>query len=367
LSANSTTVTATSRMSSKRRTVPAGAVLALIEALQSIDGDVAGALSAAGLTDALAALESGAQSDISRVAFARLAQDCVLAFHFHACRRDALRPLPVQHFRLMCIAMLACPSLRIALEVAAEFQHMALGGRGLLGLVVCDDQVTLTLDTEVRGRQIGDMLVAMFGLAAYHRLLGWLAHTEIPLTGVALNFPPVREQRAFNELLQLEPEFDQPGNSISFAAHFLDYPIVRSFGELSQLLALFPFDLLPPDYGSQSLAERTRAATSAALARGERSPPLGRIANMFGLSVPTFRRRLADEKASLTAIRAQCQRKLASHLLSETNMTVKEVAYRVQFADAATFRRAFRNWTGQSPQSYRSAVRAIKGEPSARG
>ena len=76
---------------------------------------------------------------------------------------------------------------------------------------------------------------------------------------------------------------------------------------------------------------------------------------------------MADEKASLTAIRAQCQRKLASHLLSETNMTVKEVAYRVQFADAATFRRAFRNWTGQSPQSYRSAVRAIKGEPSARG
>ncbi len=356
----STSSAVTTRMSATRRTVPGGAVLALIEALQSIDGDVPGALSSAGLTGAWTALERGELSDISRVAFARLAQDCVLAFHFHACRRDALRPLPVQHFRLICIAMLACPTLRVALEVASEFQHMALGGRGLLGLVTREGQATLTLDTEVRGRQIGDMLVAMFGLAAYHRLLGWLAHAEIPLTGVALNFPPVREQRAFNELLQLEPEFNQPGNSITFPAHFLDYSVVRSFGELSQLLALFPFDLLPPDYGSQSLAERTRAATSAALVRRESPPTLSRLAKMFGLSVPTFRRRMADENASLTAIRAECRRELAYHLLGETNMTVKEVAYRVQFVDVATFRRAFRNWTGQSPQSYRSAVRGYE-------
>ena len=339
-----------------RRTVPASAVLVLIDALRSIDGDVPGALRAAGLTDRWDALESRSQSDISRVAFARLAQDCVLAFHFHACRRDALRPLPVQHFRLMCIAMLACPTLRAALEVAAEFHRMALDGRGHLGLRVEDGQATLTLDTEVRGRQSGDMLVAMFGLAAFHRLLGWLAHAEIPLTGVALNFPPVRAQSAFNELLQLEPAFGQPANSISFSAHFLDYPVVRKFGELSQLLALFPFDLLPPDYGSQSLAERARAATSAALARQERSPTLDRLANMFGLSIPTFRRRMADEKTSLTEIRARCQSELALHLLGETSLTVKEIAYRMQFADAATFRRAFRNWTGGSPQSYRSSL-----------
>lgn len=346
------------RIAGKRRTVPAGAVLALIEALESIEGDVAGALGMAGLADAWPRIASGALADVSRITFARLAQECVLAFHYHACRRDALRPLPVNNFRLMCIALLACPSLRIAIEVASAFQDMALGGRGRLDVQTVAGQTTLTLDTEVRGRQIGDMLVAMFGLAAYHRLFGWLTHAEIPLTRATLAFPPVREQRAFNELLQLEPEFGHRGNSITFPAHFLDQPVVRSYGELSNLFALFPFDLLPPDYDSQSLAERTRAATSAALARRESPPPLDRLANMFGLSVATFRRRMAEERTSLSAIRAQCRGELAMRLLGETDMTVKEIAYRVQFGDVATFRRAFRGWTGRSPQAYRTAARS---------
>jgi AraC-like DNA-binding protein len=341
------------RIVGKRRTVPAGAVLALIEALESIEGDVAGTLLMAGLADAWPRIESGALTDVSRVSFARLAQDCVLAFHYHACQRDALRPLPVNNFRLMCIALLACPTLRIAVEVASAFQDMALGGRGRLDARITDGQVTLTLDTQVRGRQIGDMLVAMFGLAAFHRLFGWLTHVEIPLTRVTLCFPPVREQRAFNELLQLEPEFGQRDNSITFPAYFFDQPIVRNYEELSNLFALFPFDLLPPDYDTHSLAERTRAATSAALARREAPPSLNRLANMFGLSISTFRRRMAEEKASLIAIRNECRCELATRLLEETDMTVKEVSYRVQFCDVATFRRAFRSWTGRSPQAHR--------------
>jgi AraC-like DNA-binding protein len=342
----------------KRRTVPTGAVLVLIEALQSIEGDVPGALRRAGLADVWPCIAGGRQADVSRISFARLAQECVMAFHYHACRRDALRPLPVDTFRLMCIALLACPTLHIALEVASAFQDMALGGRERLEVRTTAGQVTLTQHADVRGRQVGDMIVAMFGLAAHHRLFGWLTHVEIPLTRVTLAFAPMREQRAFNELFQLEPEFGHPGNSISFAAHFLDRPIVRSYGELASLFALFPFDLLPPDYDSQSLAERTRVAMSAALARRESPPTLGRLANMFGLTIATFRRRLAEERTSLIAIRAECRRTMAGRLLEETEMTVKEIAYRVQFGDVATFRRAFRGWTGCSPQAYRTTARA---------
>ncbi len=338
-----------------RRTVPAEAVAVLLDALDAIGGDVASAMKAAGLGDGLSGTRTGAQQEIDRVIFARLAQECVLSFHYHACRRDGLRPLPVSHLRLMCLAMLACPNLRTAIETASQFQHMALDGRGRTELSINGEIATFVLDTGLRGRQVGDMLVILYGLAMFHRIFGWFIHEEIEAKRVLLNFPEATSQSAFRELFELDPEFDQPFNGFSFPARILDRPIVRTFEELSDLFALFPFDLLPPDYENQSLAERTSAATYAALSRNMPPPALIHLANMFGLSAPTFRRRLRAENDCMTAIRNRCRQQLAESLLREGVETVKEIAFRLQFSDLASFRRAFRNWTGLSPQAFRQA------------
>lgn len=340
----------------RRRTVPGEAVQVLLDALDAIGGDVDGALKAAGLKIRQRMFETAAPREIGRTAFARLAQECVLAFHYHACRRDSLRPLPVSNLRLMCLAMLACPNLRIAIETAGQFQHMALDGRSRVEITVEDDTATFLLDTGLQGRQVGDMLVMLYGLAMFHRIFGWFTHEEIPLDRVLLSFPCATFQPAFRELFLLDPEFDQLFNGFTFPARFLDRPIVRTFGELSDLFALFPFDLLPPDYDSQSLIERTSAATYAALSRNENPPMLAQLANMFGLSVPTFRRRLKAEGASMTAIRNRCRQQLAERLLIEGDETVKEIAFRLQFSDVAAFRRAFRVWTGLSPQAFRQTT-----------
>lgn len=340
------------------RTAPSGAARVLIQALEQIDGDIEGALSKARLLDQWPEILSNHQQDIPRNSFAILAQECVLACHLQACRRDSLPPLPPRNFRLMCTALLACPTLGVAIEVASDFQEIALGGVNRLEWHVKGGIFTLSLNAQVRGRQVGDMLVSMFGLAAFHRLLGWLAWTHIPLTQVQLSFPQVPEQAAFNELFQLQPEFDCPVNSISFPVHFLQRPIARKYDELADLFALFPFDIHPPDFEEQSLAERSRQAIAAALTRQEYIPSLERLANMFGLSTSSYRRRMSEEGASLIEIRRACRKDLAAKLLSKSSLTVSEIAYKLQFADVATFRRAFRQWMGCSPRQYRISARS---------
>lgn len=339
----------------RRRTVPAEAVNVLLDALDAIGGDVDQALQAAGMGTRQQIARAGGLQEIGRTTFARLSQECVLAFHYHACRRDALKPLPVKHLRLMCLAMLACPNLRIAIETAGQVHNMALDGHGQAEVFVEGDRATFVLDTGLRGRQVGDMLVMLYGLAMFHRIFGWFTHEEIQLDRVQLRFPEATAQPAFWELFPLDPEFDQPFNAISFPAYYLDRPVVRTFDELSDLFTLFPFDLLPPDYDSQSLVERTRAANQAALSRNETPPDLAQLAHMFGLSVPTYRRRLQSEGGSVMAIRNQCRRELAERLLVDGGQTVKEIAFRLQFGDIAAFRRAFRGWTGMSPQAFRQA------------
>jgi AraC-like DNA-binding protein len=50
------------------------------------------------------------------------------------------------------------------------------------------------------------------------------------------------------------------------------------------------------------------------------------------------------------------RRDLAFHHLSDPRLQVSEIAYLLGFAEAASFNRAFRRWTGLTPSEYRAAL-----------
>jgi AraC-like DNA-binding protein len=47
------------------------------------------------------------------------------------------------------------------------------------------------------------------------------------------------------------------------------------------------------------------------------------------------------------------RRSLATELLENTHMVIDQVAERVGFSDATSFRKAFKKWTGRSPTDFR--------------
>jgi len=338
------------------QTVPTEAARVLLESLQAIGGDVPRALAAAGLSGAAPPSAWPQGMAISRNSFARLAREAIVAMDSHLCRREGLRSLPYSSFKLICLAMMSCPTLGTAIEVACDSYGEIVEGGGALSLTVADGEARLALNLGGHGSSVSDLLVTMYALASYHRLLGWLTHGEITLTRVTMNYPARLEQPAFNMLLQLDPEFGQPINSIGFSASSLDRPVERHYYELVELLSFFPFDLFPPAYDDSSMMERVQSATIAAMLMGERLPDAEQLAHMFGLSISTFRRRIVAENSSITAIRNQCRQRLAIQMLRKTKLSVKEVATRVQFLDAASFRRAFRAWVGCSPDKFRKTI-----------
>jgi AraC-like DNA-binding protein len=106
---------------------------------------------------------------------------------------------------------------------------------------------------------------------------------------------------------------------------------------------------------SGQFAEAVEHLIATQLARGEAIPTLTQFASFFNISSATFRRRLAEEHISLGEIKERCRRDLAVELLApEFRLKVADVATRLGFSDARAFRRAFRLWTGQSPDAYRT-------------
>lgn len=95
--------------------------------------------------------------------------------------------------------------------------------------------------------------------------------------------------------------------------------------------------------------------------RVDEAHALGDIAEQFNCSDRTLRRRLASQGANYRGLRDQVRHERAADLLRHTGMSVAEVAQAVGFADARSFRRAFKRWTGRLPGEARDAALPVPG------
>lgn len=82
-----------------------------------------------------------------------------------------------------------------------------------------------------------------------------------------------------------------------------------------------------------------------------------KTAERLGMSKRTLQRRLEDEGESFRALVNSTRENLARHYLGNTKMSAGEIAFLLGFEDPNSFYRAFQDWTGQTPDSARHAMR----------
>jgi AraC-like DNA-binding protein len=80
------------------------------------------------------------------------------------------------------------------------------------------------------------------------------------------------------------------------------------------------------------------------------------LAEALAISPRTLSRRLKEEGTSFPQLRAEVGIEHAQVLLLETDKAISQVAHTVGFADAATFTRAFKRATGQTPSQWRGGA-----------
>lgn len=82
-------------------------------------------------------------------------------------------------------------------------------------------------------------------------------------------------------------------------------------------------------------------------------PRMNAVAEAFSLSVRTFRNRLSQNGSSFQALLDQQRQEQACALLRDSEVSVKEIAYRLGFRESSNFSRVFKRWTGMTPLDYR--------------
>jgi AraC-like DNA-binding protein len=101
-------------------------------------------------------------------------------------------------------------------------------------------------------------------------------------------------------------------------------------------------------------AERVRASLLELLPAGNGS--MEGVARDLAMSTRTLQRRLKGEGTTFQAILDSTRESLARHYLSESELSAGEISFLLGYEDPRSFYRAFRAWTGQTPNLVRAAT-----------
>ena len=74
------------------------------------------------------------------------------------------------------------------------------------------------------------------------------------------------------------------------------------------------------------------------------------------ISDRTLRRRLQEESTSFKEILNEVRMTMAQEYLSNTTLSIQEIAYLLEYSEASNFHRAFKNWCNKTPNDYRDSL-----------
>jgi AraC-like DNA-binding protein len=150
--------------------------------------------------------------------------------------------------------------------------------------------------------------------------------------------------------------FARPATRVLFHERELALPIARSDEVVAGYLSAYAEQMLRSLVDGTSVRERVRAALWASLSDGR--PDLAQIASVVGMSARTLQRRLAEEGTSLQGELDVIRRGMALAALRSDDAPVQDIAFLLGYTETSTFHRAFRRWTGTTPDQYRRRLRA---------
>jgi AraC-like DNA-binding protein len=175
-------------------------------------------------------------------------------------------------------------------------------------------------------------------------------------TPLAVRFP----HRATARTPALERYFGAPVKhesgevSIEVPTELLERPLPNADPVLAGYLRKQADELLQRLANPQAVSRECARHIAEGLGAGE--PSQGAIARKMGMSERTLQRRLSSEGSSFNGLLDEARRTIAFGYLADRKLAAYEVSFLLGYREPATFFRAFKRWTGKTPQQYRATA-----------
>ena len=201
-----------------------------------------------------------------------------------------------------------------------------------------------TADDSYTLRQLIRMLMVM----VVHELDGLLLEKIIP-QAVYMPYTP-EDIDEYKRVLRCAPVKRANRYELKFPNRYWNTSILTANYELQSLLLQKVSRLPQPKAGTQTLHIRIYNYLLANSYLGVVS--LNDIAANFNMSSRSLQRRLKEEQTSFQDIADEVRHALAKYYMASGNYALKDISWMLGYNELSAFTRAFKRWTGQSPQAY---------------
>ena len=269
---------------------------------------------------------------------------------------DEFMGLTAQRCRNGVFAMMAKQAVRCR-TLGGVYHHLSR----FYNLI--NDSVQLTLNVQGNQARFGMQLshpdkdscflLRDFFLLLWHRFPSWLIGQRIPLRQVAFEFAPPAHQAEYYLMFPCPMQFEAQSNQLVFDAALLDAPVVQTPETLRAHLQRAPLDWFVRQAYYQAY---TRRVMDYLEQPGQLDADINQTAQALHLTERTLRRKLMAEGTGFQTLKENMRRDLALHYLNQPSLPIARIAQQLGFSEASAFTRAFKNWTGASPKTYRDAA-----------
>ena len=256
---------------------------------------------------------------------------------------------------LVGLLMQSSPNLEEAFKAVSRFSVVAsdmfsysisiTGDKDCLSYKACTPWVKIS---PISARQGVEQ--AMAGtLNIFSMLAGMKVSPEL----VLLSYPKQKALPEYERIFQAPIKWNAPSNTLIFSRDKLLTPIL-SYDE--SLMGVF-CNLINERFSK--LNEETfvnKVKREIMTTFMGQVPSIESMATRFNITVRSFQRKLEEENVSYRALCNELGKDFAASLLSNQNVSIKEVASTLGYSDTRAFQRAFKSWTGQTPSKFRESL-----------
>lgn len=265
------------------------------------------------------------------------------------------RRLPWGSHGMLARASLTSPDLGVALKRWCR-HHGLLADDLRLRLVTSGDTAAIVVQESARHLALDPVMrefSLVFILRNIHGLACWYIDSRIPLQEARFPFEAPAHADAYEHMFPGPVRFGAAQAEIRFDARYLPLPLVRDEAALRQMLQrALPLAVLQYRR-DRLLVQQVRQALSS---QPEATHSAEGLAALLHMSPRTLHRQLREEGASLQALKDEVRGARARELLLRSARPIKQIAAAVGFRNEKSFIRAFRGWTGQTPQAFRESA-----------
>jgi AraC-like DNA-binding protein len=255
--------------------------------------------------------------------------------------------LSVEMFSPPIFAALCSPNLEVAARRIATYKLLI----GPLGLDIVLDGAGLTLSYRWPAGTPPPQLLATTELVFWVALARLATRQYVrPVQVTARQLPSDPDTVA---AYCGAPLRTGPTESISFAAEDAARPFLTENEPMWRFFAPELRRRLADLQAGASAVERVRAALLETLPGGDST--MTAVTHQLATSPRTLQRQLQLEGTTFQAVLADTRERLARQYLAHSSMTTAEIAYLLAYEDTTSFYRAFRTWTGSTPDTVRTA------------